>query len=165
VSEAGKAEGPQGIGGWLLMLTICLLLFPGFVLFDLAFNQWPIFAERMWSSLTTPGSRLYHPFWAPLIVGGVICEVAFLAFDAVLLSLLLRKSRHFPGAFVVFALLNISYFLVTAAVLYQIPIVAERGIEVLLRGVIPPVLAAGVWIAYVRLSRRVRNTFKAKGAN
>jgi hypothetical protein len=54
---------------------------------------------------------------------------------------------------------------VTATALYQIPIVAERGIEVLLRAVVLPVLAAGVWSAYVLLSKRVRNTFKAKGAN
>jgi hypothetical protein len=147
------------------VLAVCLLLFPGLVLFDLAFNQWPIFNERMWSSLTTPGSELYHPSWAPLIVGGIACDVVLLAFDTVLLLLLFRKSRHFPRAFAVFALLNISYFLVTATALYQIPIVAERGIEVLLRAVVLPVLAAGVWSAYVLLSKRVRNTFKAKGAN
>lgn len=160
-----RADAPAGIGGWLLVLTIGLLAFPGLVLFDLGFNQWPIFSESLWSSLTTPGSEVYHPLWAPLIVGSIVGDILLLLLDVFVLALLFRKSSRFPAAFVAFALANVCYFLTTAVAVYQIPIVAERGIESLLREVVPPLLAAPAWIAYVLASRRVKNTFKAKETN
>ena len=155
------ADGPRGIGGWLLLPAIGLLLFPGFVLFDLVVQQWPVFDEGMWPMLTTPGAPLYHPLWAPLIAGGIAYDLAILVFNGVVLFLLFGKSPRFPIAFIVFAAVNVLFFLLTGVLVWQIPVVAERGGEALIREVVPPVVAAAIWIPYMVLSRRVRNTFRA----
>jgi hypothetical protein len=158
------SEGPRGIGGWLIVPMIGLLIFPGFILFDLLFQQWPLFDEGMWPMLTTPGAPLYHPLWAPLIVGGIGYDLAILGFDVVLLFLLFGKSARFPIAFVVFSLVNVVFFVVTGALVWQIPIVAERGSGALVREIASPVVAAAIWIPYMLRSRRVRNTFRAGAA-
>jgi hypothetical protein len=155
------ADGPRGIGGWLILPTIGLLIFPGFILFDLVFQQWPVFGEGMWPMLTMPGAPLYHPLWAPLIVGGIGYDLAILAFDVALLFLLFGKSARFPIAFVVFCLVNAVFLVVTGALVWQIPIVAERGSEALVREIAPPVVVAAIWVPYMLVSKRVRNTFRA----
>lgn len=155
------SEGARGIGGWLLLPVLGLCLFPFYVAYSLATDYWPIFAPGMWGSLTTPASQAYHPLWAPALLYGIAANVAFVAFDLVLLVLLCRKSPRFPKAFIVFALLNFAFVSSIALLVWHITGAAEAGVTEVAR---VAVLVA-VWVPYLLVSKRVRNTFKAPEPN
>jgi hypothetical protein len=155
---------PQGIGGWLILPMIGLFVFPVRVAISLATDYAPIFRDGIWGSLTTPGSAVYHSLWAPVIVGEIFCNVAFLLFDLALLYLLFSKSRRFPMAFIVFALGNLAFIAGDAAIAWQIPAVAARGLEGFAGEIARALVMAAVWVPYMLVSKRVRNTFRAPEA-
>lgn len=160
-----KADGPRGIGGWLILPVIGLLVFPVRVLISLATDYWPIFQGGIWGNLTTPGTEVYHPLWAPVIVGEIFFNVAFFAFDLVLLYLLFTKSHRFPKAFVAFALSNLLFIVCDAALAWQIPAVAARGVAGLAGEIARSLAVVAIWVPYMLVSKRVRNTFTAGSAN
>jgi hypothetical protein len=159
------SDGPRGVGGWLILPLLGLFVFPLRVAVSLATDYWPIFRGGIWENLTTPGSAVYHPLWAPVIVGEITCNVGFLLFDLALLYLLFTKSRRFPKAFIVFTLANLLFIVSDAAIAWQIPAVAARGLEGVAGEIARSLVVAAVWVPYMLVSKRVRNTFKAPEAN
>ena len=164
VADAAKAEGPQGIGGWLILPVIGLFVFPVRAAMSFATDYWPIFQDGIWGNLTTPGSEVYHPLWAPVIVGEVSFNGAFLLFDLALLYLLFTRSHRFPKAFIAFTLANLAFVVGDAAIAWQIPAVAARGLEGVAGEIARTVVVAVVWVPYMLVSKRVRNTFRAPEA-
>ncbi|MEA3195380.1 MAG: hypothetical protein QOD26_3713 [Betaproteobacteria bacterium] len=155
------SERPKGIGGWLLLPAIGLCLFPPYALYSLAADYWPIFQLGMWGGLTTPGSGAYHPLWAPTLVYGIAANVVVIVFDLVLIVLLFRKSPRFPKAFVVFALLNLAFVSSIALLVWHITGAAEAVVTEVARSAV----VVAIWLPYMLLSKRVRNTFRAGKAN
>jgi Protein of unknown function (DUF2569) len=154
-------DGPSGIGGWLILPTIGLFVFPLRVGVVLAGDYWPLFERGVWSSLTTPGSALYHPLWAPLLLYEVFCNVVFIVFDGALLVLLFKRARRFPAAFIAFALLNFFFVVSDAVAGWQIPAVAARGPEGFAIEIGRSLAVVAIWVPYMLRSKRVRNTFGA----
>lgn len=155
------ADGPRGIGGWLILPTIGLFVFPLRAAVVLAADYWPLFERGVWASLTSPGGALYHPLWAPVLLYEVCCNVVFIAFAVTLLLLLFRRSRRFPAAFIAFALLNLCFVVSDAALGWQIPAVAARGPEGFAIEIGRSLAVAAIWVPYMLISKRVRNTFRA----
>jgi hypothetical protein len=166
VSDApAKPDGPAGIGGWLILPVIGLFVFPVRVVISLVTDYVPIFQGGIWGNLTTPGSEVYHPLWAPVIIGEIFCNVGFLFFDLALIYLLFTKSHRFPKAFIVFTLANLAFIVGDAAIAWQIPAVAARGLEGVGAEIARTLVVAAVWVPYMLVSKRVRNTFRAPEAN
>jgi hypothetical protein len=157
-----KADGPVGIGGWLILPMIGLFIVPLRAVTVLVTDFVPIFHGGAWGSLTTPGGEHYHPLWAPVILYEIACNVGFVAFDLALLVLLFGKSPRFPKAFIVFAVLNLLFIVSDTALAWQIPSVAARGFEGAAVEIVRSLVVAAVWVPYMLVSKRVRNTFKAK---
>ena len=165
VSDApAQVDGPRGIGGWLILPVLGLFVFPVRVLISLVTDYVPIFQDGIWGNLTTPGSEVYHSLWAPVIIAEIFCNVGFLLFDLALLYLLFTKSHRFPVAFIVFTLANLLFIVSDAAIAWQIPAVAARGLEGVGGEIARALLVAVVWVPYMLVSKRVRNTFRAPGA-
>jgi hypothetical protein len=164
VADTTKTAGPQGIGGWLILPLIGLFVFPVRVVISLISDYWPLFQGGVWGNLTTPGSEVYHPLCAPVIAVEIAFNAGFLLLDLALLYLLFTKSYRFPKAFIAFALLNLAFIVGDAAVAWQIPAVAARGLEAPGAEVARALVLAAVWVPYMLVSKRVRNTFRAPEA-
>ncbi|MEO6926028.1 MAG: DUF3857 domain-containing protein [Rhodanobacter sp.] len=145
-----------GIGGWLLLLVVVLALRPlvyATALVPLA----GVMSADTWSSLTTYGSSTYNAMWAPLLLFELAANLAQLALSLLLLVLFFKRRSSFPR---------------TAVLLFVVAIVLQAG-DLLLSGLVPgtktkpddiskavgSAVGAGIWIAYLLSSRRVRATF------
>ncbi|MGH7167368.1 MAG: DUF2569 family protein, partial [Nitrospiraceae bacterium] len=61
-------ERYQNIRGWLLLMAVGMILFPLQVVGTLAVDLLPAFSEDGWALLTTPGTPVYHPLNAPILI-------------------------------------------------------------------------------------------------
>jgi hypothetical protein len=156
---APPTDGPVGLSGWLVLVGIGLVTAPFRLAYFLMQTYPPIFRDGTWETVTTPGPAPYHPFWGTLLVGEIIMNVVFILMSIYLLYLFFRKSSRFPKTYVVFLIANFSFILADAfaaqVVLPDRPVMdPETG-----REFGRAVFAAVVWVPYMFVSKRVKNTF------
>jgi hypothetical protein len=152
-------DGPVGLSGWLVLVGIGVVVSPLRLAYFLLQTYLPMFRDGTWETVTTPGSASYHPFWGPLLLGEIIVNSAFILMSIYLLYLFFRKSSRFPKTYVVFLIANFSFILADAfaaqVVLPDQPVLDPQTGREFGRAV----FAAVVWIPYMLVSKRVKNTF------
>ena len=159
VGNEGPKDGPQGLGGWLIFIGIGIVL----EIFDIGSlllqTYPPIFSDGTWEALTTPGSEVYDPLWAPLLIFEIVGNIIFLAFYISLAILFFCKSQWFPKVWIAVALLYLVFVLLkvfsVSFVLVNEPLFdneTTRLIFQLLGDVV-------IWVPYMLVSKRVKNTF------
>ncbi|MBR2691147.1 MAG: DUF2569 domain-containing protein [Aquamicrobium sp.] len=148
-------DGPVGLGGWLILPIIGLLVTPLRGVFHLAG-----YGGLLASMQRLPGSL--SAFLVLEFVGNI---VVLIVLPVILLVLLFRKSASFQRLFVLWAAGGLAFIvldLIGTQVLFgdlmeatNQPLLDEQTTIELLRSVVFSV----IWIPYMRLSRRVANTF------
>ena len=151
--------GPEGMGGWLILPLLGLIITP-LRCFALIFTDLlPVFKEGHWEALTTPGYEAYHPLWAPLIIGELVGNIAIGVFSLVILVFFFRRSIYTPT--LVIAWLGISFIFVLGDYLIadHIPFIAEIPDPESAKEIVRAAIAALIWIPYFLVSKRVKATF------
>ena len=152
-------DGPQGLGGWLILVGLGVVVTPLRILAQLAAVHLPLWGSDEWKLLTAPGSEFYRPGVAPLVYGEVVVNLLLAAAAVYTAVLFFKKSRHFPRWFVILLLASpavvIGDALATAAVFPE-----EQALDAdTSKEVGRSVLALLIWIPYIAQSKRVKNTF------
>src|SRR5262249_40884148 len=108
-----------------------------------------------------PGSAAYHPLWAPLVIFEIFGNLAFVVMAATLLFLFFTKSPRFPRLFIAYILFNAVF--VTADYFFGdlIPAIAGQKTDAL-KEVLRTAVTAVIWVPYMLVSKRVKNTFVAR---
>ena len=154
-APATFADGPSGIGGWLLLPLLGLALSPLRVMADSVTTFGPLFENDMagWNNLFAGG-----PAVAALVVFEVLANLALIIYPWVVLTYFLRKKRVVPRLMIVWFIAIPAIFLIDATALhFAAPDVSDWGSST--RDIVRGVVAAAIWIPYFLLSVRVRNTF------
>ena len=151
--------GPRGIEGWLVLVCLGVILAPLRILFVLLFTFAPLFLSGAWLPLVQPSSDSFHPLWGPLLAYELFGNTALLAARVALLLLFFKRSKRFPKLFVWVSLLELPFLLVDAW-LGSIVIEDEPMFDPeTLRALAGSVAAVAIWVPYMLVSKRVRNTF------
>lgn len=151
---------PVGLGGWLILVIIGLVLSPIRIAVMMLQNHAPIFTDGTWEVLTTPGSEVYHPLWAPLIGFEMLGNLVMIALAFATLFLLVVRSRAAPVAAIAWFGGGLLFVTIDALLAYQIPLVAEQPMDAETLGeIVRSVVAACIWIPYFLVSKRVKATF------
>jgi len=148
----------QGLRGWLIFVAIGLCLQPLILVKTLADNL-GAFAPETWQTLTTPGSRAYHPLWAPLLVAEVAVNAGLLLGSGLLLYLFFTKKRIFPKAAIAFMAASLVVVFADNAAASAIPQARAQVGSDEYRQIGRAVVAAAIWIPYFLRSKRVHATF------
>ena len=152
----------NGIGGWLVLIAIGLVITPFRNSYHLLSIYAPVIAGEGWLTLTSPSSHAYHPLWAPVLLFETAINVGFAICSIGLLFLMLQKTFLFPRLFI--AYLTINAFLVTIDYFLArlIPAVAAQQNAGALREMLRSICGACVWVPYMLKSKRVRATFEKR---
>jgi Protein of unknown function (DUF2569) len=154
-----ESDGPRGIGGWLILVILSLVLSPLRITYTLLTIHWPIFRDGTWQTLTTPGSPAYHHLWGPLLAFEIIGHLIAIALAIVTLVMLLRQSKRTPAFAIGWFAYAAAFVTVDYFVGDLIPYLEQHpdpdSIKELVRGVVP----AAIWIPYFLVSKRVKATF------
>jgi hypothetical protein len=159
LAEDDRLRGPEGIGGWLILPLLHLVLTILSVLVVLATQSIPAFTEGHFATLTDPNFVNYHPLWKPLLILEPI-GIATVGVAAVWgLVLMFRKAKAFPRWMIIFYSVNLVYSILDVVLGMQIPLVASQNGAGLVQQAIRACIGAAIWIPYMRVSKRVKNTF------
>ncbi len=156
---AGQAAGPQGLGGWLVLALLTLLV--GLYRLGRALQDaWPVYAAESWARLTTPGGAAYHALWAPALYVELLLYMAQILYILLLVLLFFQRRSSLPrlwiAGLVVFPLLwGLSTWLGLS-----IPAVRqETNTADTIKEFLRAAATALVWGLYFLRSARVRATF------
>lgn len=141
-------EGPAGIGGWLLLVAVGLVLTPLVLLLRVVLTAQVVgrLDERFATLIT----------WIRI---EMLANTLLLLYALYLLYPFFRKLPSFPTLFIGFLALSLLVVMADAAaavVIFELPL--DRGT---IRDMARALIAALVWVPYMLVSRRVRNTFVA----
>lgn len=157
----GQAEQKlrKGIGGWLILPLLGLIISPLRLIYMVYADLWPIFSPDYWEELTSPDSLSYHPLWFSVLVFEVAGNVIILLLGLAALLSFLRKSRRTPRMVVIFLFLALVFAATDAYFKSFIPGAAERldinqSSDLWRTGI-----TAAIWIPYFLISTRVKATF------
>lgn len=164
MSEVGapqEAQPPAGLGGWLTLVGLGLIASPLRLGTFLVQTFLPIFQDGTWEILTTPGNEAYHPLWAPLLIFEVLGNAVFIAAGLLLLALFFRRSSWFPTLYITYVIANLLFILVDAW-LGSLVLADESMFDPdTARELFRSLLSGVIWVPYMIVSKRVRNTFVA----
>ena len=149
----------QGLGGWLVLVGIGIVVAPLINAYIVLTTFAPIFAGGTWETLTTVGAENYHPMWAPLLIGEVVISTAFVFVYCYLAYLFFTRRKSFPLLFIYTALASVIFIpldaWVASFVLTDEPIFDPTTTMEFGRALVYAI----VWIPYMLTSKRVKATF------
>jgi hypothetical protein len=153
----GEAE-PAGVGGFLVLVAIGVFLAPVINALVVLVTYPPLFTGPAWAIVTTPGSAAYHALWAPLIIGEISMNVAFIAVGVWLIVLFLRRARRFPPVYMGYMITS-ALFLFIHSQLLAVVLKGQPALAGDNSSLGRAVISAAIWVPYMLSSRRVKNTF------
>jgi magnesium-transporting ATPase (P-type) len=150
----------EGLGGWLILVGIGLVISPLILLAKLSKVYLPMFNDGTWEALTTLTSESYNSSFLSFLLAGEMFFSSLMTLASLyLIYLFFTKKSFFPKLYIwilVFSLIIIPLDAILASSIFPNKEVfdAEKIKEI---GRI--VLVSLVWIPYMLISKRVKATF------
>jgi len=153
-----QADGPRGLGGWLIVVAIGLLLAPMSLLANLA-ELLTAFDDGDLFTLMDTNSPAYHPLWGPIFIFETIGNLALVIVVFVSLFMFFNKSRRFPRwylgllfGYAAFIMIDLSLLRIVTP---EEPLLNPESGRALAR----TLAVCAVWGPYILISKRVKATF------
>jgi hypothetical protein len=154
------ANGPVGIGGWLLLPALGLMVTPLVMSFGFYKDLLPALRPDVWNAVTDPRSATYNSWLGPLIVYEVLMNLALFTFTLWLLWNFFTKSRRTPKLFVIWLAASAGTRILDHLLSSQILTVDDKPFDPAdVRDLVRSIVGAAIWIPYFLRSERVKNTF------
>lgn len=152
-------ERLRGLGGWLVLLGIGVVLAPLQISAAIVTLYSQVFGSGNWQALTTADSDVYHPLWAPIIIGELVFNLGMLCATLYLWYLFFSKSYLFPRAYIVVALATLIFIPFDAWVITFVLPDEPMFDEATARNFGRALFGSLIWVTYLGVSRRVKATF------
>jgi hypothetical protein len=149
--------GPEGIGGWLVLPAIGIVVLPVTRLMTVLKDILPALMPGSWAVLTETGAEAYHPLWAPGVVFELAMNTVVIVASIVVAGAFFQRRAHAPRWMIALFLFVLGVDVCDYLIARSIPALsANAGTEVqMLKGGVQ----TAIWVAYFMKSVRVRNTF------
>ncbi|MCT4605327.1 MAG: DUF2569 domain-containing protein [Marinisporobacter sp.] len=154
ISNNTNEEEHSGIGGWLILFAIGIIMNP----FRLSYFTYSIFSD-VFSSGAWDSLFFSHVLLKPLIIYELIANSISIIMSLAVLVLFFKKSKFFPKAWIGFVIFSIFVVVIDFLFARQIPIIAEGGFNHIYKSLIHNIVALSVWGTYLKKSIRVKTTF------
>ena len=149
----------KGLGGWLILVGIGVTLGPLRMIAEYVPMFYAIFSDGTYEALTTPGSEFYNVLWGPFLIFELVVNSIIVFASLLLMYLYYAKHYFFPKLYIMIILFSLVFILLDAwlgsFVLIDEPMFDTSILTELFRTVV----TALIWIPYMLISVRVKNTF------
>lgn len=152
-------DGPVGLGGWLILPMLGVILRPLGSLYMIGITLSRISRDGVWKTLTHPEEAGYHPVWKPLIIFELITNAILIALGILLAIHFFKKSAKAPRLYI-FVLVAFPLIVLADMMLAeQIPNIGPDALDPTISRLSQSIVSACIWIPYFLNSKRVKNTF------
>lgn len=152
----------KGLGGWLILVGIGVVIGPFRLMAELGPVYGPIFEKGVWEALTTPGSPAYYPYLGSLIIGEIVYNAIIVAASLYLIYLFFSKHYLFPRLYIAVIAVSLVFIPLDAWLVTTIfpsePMFDSATTKEFVRSLVVGI----IWIPYLLVSERVRLTFVEK---
>jgi hypothetical protein len=153
-TAAAQAAEPVGIKGWLILPAIGTILSPIYLI--ISFSKLVPTLENVWAARAALSTGLFV-----FVIVETVFNLAFILGWLAAILLLTLKSPYYPKAYV--ALMGgMVVFLLVDMIISAGGYNHQPGQDELI-SLGRTILVAAIWIPYMMLSKRVKNTFVAAG--
>jgi hypothetical protein len=150
---------PKGLGGWLVLVGIGVVISPIRLLTTLVPTYKPIFEDGSWEALTMVGSEAYTPYFGSLLIGEIIFNTIIVAASIYLIYLFFSKHYLFPKFYICIVAASLIFIPFDAWIVTKIfpsePMFDPETTKEFMRSLI----AGVIWVPYMLVSKRVQATF------
>lgn len=148
----------KGLGGWLILVGIGVVITPFRLLMIISSTYLPLFKDGSWELLTDPASDSYYPNFDIVVIIEILGNSAFVLFSVYLIYLFFSKHYLFPKMYIVFIVANLVFIFADALLGSLVLDVAAFDAETI-QAIVRPLISAFVWVPYLLVSKRVKVTF------
>jgi len=149
----------EGIGGWLILVAIGIVVTPIRIIMLIMATYPEIFLTGVWEALTTQGSEAYSPLWAPILIIEILINSGMLLAWLYMAYLFFSKKVVFPKWYIGLAVFSLVFIIADAFAIKLVmpsePVFDPDTIKELMRSLFMVV----VWVPYMLISKRVKATF------
>jgi len=150
--------GPKGLGGWLVIVVIGFFAGGTFTFVHLFTNHY--FNLDQWQSLVESGQSAYPGVWAFGILFELITLMCVVAIDVLCLVLFYKKDYRFPR----YAIIRLVFIFAAGFIGLLIQVILRNELQpgvMASKGyaLIGAMVALSIWLPYLLVSKRVKNTF------
>lgn len=148
-----------GIGGWLILVMIGLLVRP----LLLGFTIWQnvdAYAPATWHELTAQTGATYHALWAPVLILELLSNIGLLGLSILVMILFFQQRRTFPVFYITLLVGSAVVVSLNFVAVQWLPLEDLASSEHDRKEVVRTVTYAVIWSLYALKSRRVKATFR-----
>lgn len=149
----------KGLGGWLILVAIGLILAPVRLLVTYIPMYTQIFSDGTWERLTTVGSDMYLPLWGAFLMGELLYNSLIVLASLYLIYLFFSKHYLFPRFYIALMIVSLVFIPIDAWLLTQVLPNEKMFDPETTKEFVRLLIAALIWIPYMLVSKRVKATF------
>ncbi len=151
---------PVGLGGWLVLPAIGLVVSPIIFTVSLFGESAAAFDHEVWAALTTPGLETTNVPLAVLILVEVLADAALISLSLWCLVMFFRCDRVLPTLMRVYIVYALLYTIGDTVGLDVMDLFDDEVERVTAHAeIFRQAIYTAVWLPYFCVSKRVRNTF------
>lgn len=148
-----------GLNGWLALVGFGLVISPMRLLAILATEHRHSFDQDVWEAMTVPSGASYQEWLGLLIVGEIVGNLIMLTLVLWAATLFFRRHRIFPRVFIGMSVYSLLLVAGDMIVVNRLIVTPPEDPMVSYRELMRSIVHAVIWIPYMLISKRVRNTF------
>lgn len=166
-TRPGPAEPPPlvahqyaGIGGWLILVAINLVVRPFTLLASIVEGGSSYFDARVWATFTSTDYTTYRPLVAVIISSELVINVSMVCWSVVTLILFFRRKRQLPAMLITMLWVTPCLLIADQMIVSALELDTDAAADgETWKEIARAVVGALIWIPYFTVSRRVRATF------
>ncbi len=153
------AKDLEGIGGWLILVGIGIILTPIGIITQFLSPYSKIFSDGSWEALTTPGTAFYNPLFAPIFWGETAINIGQVLFWVFVAFLFFSKKKIFPKCYIGILLFGLTFILADSFAFTLVFKNASVFDAETSKEFARLLIVTMIWAPYMLFSRRVKSTF------
>jgi hypothetical protein len=145
------------IGGWLYLVAFSILVTPLADIINFSRNDY--YDLAIWENVASSSSANYNPTVALLFVAEVFYSVFSIAYSILLIVLFFKKRTSFPLLMSLKYAYTFLFISLETYVLYEIGQLDSNETDNTIRELTKLVISGAIWIPYLYMSERSKETF------
>jgi hypothetical protein len=156
---AKKAAELKGLGGWLILVAIGVVLSPMNIVRESFATFEPLFRDNTFADISDPSSPSFVNYLTEYVYAALLINTLFVVWAILNVVWFFTKNAKFPRSFRYFLLSALTAMIGDIALSTNFTSFEEAFDATAKKDIFKSCINAAIWVPYTMVSKRVKNTF------